>query len=140
MPLFTQFSGKAKTRQINLSGRPSSNQASNSESLLAKARDERKARERARLEATSVLTIQRVWRGRRIALRAKEGLLAELDVRLGQSEISEEDWMFIARTLILVGRNNNGAAESDRQGAVLLRCCERGIKPLTGKQSKLARS
>ena len=133
MPLFTQFSGKAKTRQINLSGRPSSNQASSSEALLAKARDERKARERSRLEATSGLTIQRVWRGRRVARQIKEELLCELDGRLSKSELSEEDWVFIARTLMITSWRRDGRSLNGEQEAVLLRCCERGIEPLAGK-------
>jgi len=139
MPLFTQFSGKAKTRQINLSGRPSSDQASSSEALLAKARYERKARERSRLEAASVLTIQRVWRGRRVARRVKKELLREIEVRLDKSELSETDWVIIARTLMVTGWKQDRRPEDGEQEAVLLRCCERGIEPLAGKPYILAR-
>jgi hypothetical protein len=140
MPLFAQFSGKAKTRQINLSGRPSTDQASSSEALLAKARYERKARERSRLEVTSVLTIQRVWRGRRVGRRVKKELLRELDVRLDKSELSEEDWVLIARTLMVAGWKQDRRPENDEQEGVLLRCCERGIQPFAGKPYILARS
>jgi hypothetical protein len=134
MPLFTQFSGKSKTRQINLSGRTSS-QPSNSEALLNKAREERRARERTRLEITSVGTIQRVWRGRRVARRVRAELITEVDDRFDRTELDTEDWLFVGRALLVTHWSRFGNNLDGTEERLLVRWCEQTIEPTQGECS-----
>ena len=75
-----------------------------------------------------------------MARQIKEELLCELDGRLSKSELIEEDWVFIARTLMITSWRRDGRSLNGEQEAVLLRCCERGIEPLAGKPDVLAKS
>lgn len=79
MSLFTNFQGAQKTRRINLGTAP----ASSPDSVIARARAERQARERLRKEEVAARRIQRVWRGRREARRVRSALLEGL--RRGES-------------------------------------------------------
>lgn len=128
MPLFTQFSGTSKPRQINLSGRPASSQPSNSETLLAKAREERRARERNRLEITSVLCIQRVWRGRRAAQEARDRLRTGIQGRLSQPDLNSEEWTYLNRALMLVLWNERVKKDDGKDYELLLRWCSTATK------------
>jgi len=128
MPLFTQFSGISKPRQINLSGRPSSSQPSNSETLLAKAREERRARERNRLEITSGLCIQRIWRGRRAAQKVRDTLRADLHRQLEQSSLSTEDWIDVNRSLMLVLWSDRALKGDDEDAELLVRWCRAAVQ------------
>lgn len=130
MPMFTQFSGISKPRQINLSGRPSSSQPSNSETLLAKAREERRARERNRLEITSASCIQRVWRGRRAAQEVRDSLRIDVRRLIGQPELGSEEWMFLNRALMIILWNDRALTASDDDGELLVRWCRAGTAAL----------
>lgn len=75
MSLFNNFHGSSKDRHINLG---SNTGASSPDSVIARARAERQARERLRKEEVAARRIQKVWRGRRDAQCTKDRLLAGL--------------------------------------------------------------
>lgn len=127
MPLFPQFTGTSKPRQVNLSGRSSTLQAPNPEALLSKARDERRLRERHRLQTESVLLIQRVWRGRRVAAQVKEQLVLDLQ---GNGKGSFEDlnqYMRQGRALMLIYESINQWEDWSARDALLLQWMQQGV-------------
>lgn len=68
------FDGSGRKSRVNLS----TNVASSPSSLLSTVKKERLAREQRRKDERAVLTIQRVWRGRRGTLEARERLVGSL--------------------------------------------------------------
>lgn len=69
------FDGPGRRSRINLS----TSTASSSTSLLSNVKRERLAREQRRREERAALTIQRIWRGRTEARRARTALVDRLE-------------------------------------------------------------
>ncbi|KAI8070873.1 hypothetical protein BC940DRAFT_331298, partial [Gongronella butleri] len=80
------FEGNYKSkRNINLGGVKSH---ADKKSLMAKAQEERRARERDRLRLQSAQNIQAFYRGRRVARQCRQGFQQQLDVLLPQLKVA----------------------------------------------------
>lgn len=126
--MFTHFTGNSKNRQINLGSRSTSNAAgpSNSQDLLVKARAERQAREKARLQASSVALIQKIWRGRRVAQQIKGELLRTI-------EAGSESVEWTGRALMVILWNSNTSNLDERVEIALASWCRSVVGPESGK-------
>lgn len=109
MSLFTHFGGANKQRTINLGN---SSGAGSPDTVIARARAERQARERLRKEEVATRKIQRIWRGRKVAQRTRQELLSELKSGNLQREQA-------ARALAVILWNGIGGPE-DLQGLRML--------------------
>lgn len=81
------FGGPDRSARIDLS----TSSATSSSDLLTTVRAERLAREQHRQEELSARLIQRVWRGRREAARAREELLDRLVEDVASAQEEEDD-------------------------------------------------
>lgn len=120
--MFTPFTGTSKQRSINLGSRDPAAQLS-STAVLARAREERRVRERTRLEGTSAQTIQRTWRGRRAAGLVARRLLDEVDVAAGVLDRRRE-----GRAVALVCRRGLGSDVDGRRRRALARWAEQAVQ------------
>jgi hypothetical protein len=109
MSLFTHFGGANKQRTINLGN---SSGTSSPDSVIARARAERQARERLRKEEVAARKIQRIWRGRKVAQRTRQELLGQLKNGNLQHEQA-------ARALAVILWNGIGSPD-DLQGLRML--------------------
>jgi hypothetical protein len=126
--MFTPFTGRSKERTINL-GNASSTSSS---TVLARARAERQARERVRLEQQAALKIQKAWRGRRGAAEVADELLRQVERSADVESIGQAAWR--GRALLVACWNGVGRDVAGRRIQALARWAAQVTKAPEGEQ------
>ncbi|WWD00653.1 hypothetical protein V866_007588 [Kwoniella sp. B9012] len=108
-------SSSTKYNDINLS----TSQSTSSTALLSNIRVERELRERKKKEQNCAITIQRIWRGRRIARRFRDDLISRLE--------DDDDVERVGRGLVVLLRDGWGRDRGTLEGLVG-KWCEKALK------------
>jgi ubiquitin-protein ligase E3 B len=105
--------------------------------LLARASLERQVRADARRKKHGALTVQRIWRGRRVAASVRASVLASWDLEYGSSRVTPSLIELLDKLLpplLMVGAQNAGAQRTLRGLALALGTCNAEMGTTDGRQ------